>query len=146
MDEGVVRSIGVSNFQAQSLYDILSYARHPISSLQIEHHPYLVQPGLVQMAQLHSIIVTAYSSFGPQSFLELPEVFSAKAKNIPTLFEAEPIPTLAKKYGVTHAQILLRWATQRQIPNKKDIQKGVFLANILIGISRLSQNPTIQLD
>ncbi|PTB36154.1 hypothetical protein M441DRAFT_83999 [Trichoderma asperellum CBS 433.97] len=115
VDEGVVRSIGVSNFQAQSLYDIMSYAKHPISSLQIEHHPYLVQPGLVKMAQLHSIVVTAYSSFGPQSFLELPEVFSAKAKKMPTLFEVEPIPALAKKYGVTHAQILLRWATQRNI-------------------------------
>ncbi|OIW31449.1 putative aldo-keto reductase [Coniochaeta ligniaria NRRL 30616] len=115
VDEGVARSIGISNFQVQSLYDILSYAKHPISSLQIEHHPYLAQPGLVAMAQSHSIVVTAYSSFGPQSFLELPETFSKKAKNISPLFVSEPISSLAKKYGVSPAQVLLRWATQRGI-------------------------------
>lgn len=112
VDEDIARSIGVSNFQAQALYDVISYARHPLSSLQIEHHPYLVQPGLVEMAQKNRVAVTAYSSFGPQSFLELPEEFSKKAKNISPLFETEPIVSLAKKYGKTPAQVLLRWATQ----------------------------------
>ncbi|KAJ9144574.1 putative Aldo-keto reductase [Pleurostoma richardsiae] len=115
VDEGVARSIGVSNFQAQLLYDLVSYARHPVSSLQIEHHPYLVQPGLVQTAQSRGIAITAYSSFGPQSFLELPAEFSEKAKGIGLLFDAEPIVSLAKKYNKTPAQILLRWATQSNI-------------------------------
>jgi D-xylose reductase len=44
VDAGIAKSIGISNAQAQILYDIQTYARHPISSLQIEHHPYLVQP------------------------------------------------------------------------------------------------------
>lgn len=113
VDSGIVRSIGVSNFQAQMLYDMMTYAKHPISSLQIEHHPYLVQPELIKMAQENGIAVTAYSSFGPQSFLELPPAFSKKAKEISLLFHASPIKTLAEKYGVTPAQVLLRWATQR---------------------------------
>lgn len=113
VDEGVVRSIGVSNFQAQLLYDMLTYVRHPISSLQIEHHPYLVQPGLVQAAQSHGIAITAYSSFGPQSFLELPPDFSARANGIATLFDTELIKQLAHRHSKTTAQILLRWATQR---------------------------------
>lgn len=70
VDRGILRSIGVSNFQAQSLYDSKTYARHPISSLQIEHHPYLVQPELVKLAQENGIAVTAYSSFGPQSSVD----------------------------------------------------------------------------
>lgn len=115
VDSGIARSIGVSNFQAQSIYDILSYARHPLSSLQIEHHPYLVQPELIQVAQENGIAVTAYSSFGPQSFVELPAVFSEKAKDIPLLFDAEPVKALAAKYNVTPAQVLLRWATQRYV-------------------------------
>lgn len=115
VDGGIARSIGVSNFQAQMLYDIMTYAKHPISSLQIEHHPYLVQPELIRMAQENSIAVTAYSSFGPQSFLELPATFSKKAKEIPLLFDAEPIKRLAEKYGVTPPQVLLRWATQRLV-------------------------------
>ncbi|KAH7121095.1 NAD(P)H-dependent D-xylose reductase [Dendryphion nanum] len=115
VDEGVARSIGVSNFQAQLLYDVLSYARHPLSSLQIEHHPYLPQLNLVKMAQTNKITVTAYSSFGPQSFLELSPDFREKAKKSGTLFDQEVIKKLAEKYNVTGAQILLRWATQRNV-------------------------------
>lgn len=119
VDAGLVRSIGVSNFQAQALYDIMSYNKRPISALQIEHHPYLVQAELVQMAQERGIAVTAYSSFGPQSFLELPGVFSKKASEMEPLLEAGLIKRLSEKYGVSSAQILLRWATQRYVPSSR---------------------------
>lgn len=115
VDQGFARSIGVSNFQAQSLYDMLTYAKHPVSSLQIEHHPYLTQPGLINMAQTHNIVVTAYSSFGPQSFLELPQDFRQRAADVSLLFDAEPVKVIASKHGRTPAQVLLRWATQRNI-------------------------------
>lgn len=111
-DEGIAKSIGVSNFQAQSLYDIQSYARHPISALQIEHHPYLVQPDLISMAQENKIAVTAYSSFGPQSFLE---ISNKRATGAQGLFEVDAIKAIADKYKVTPAQVLLRWATQRGV-------------------------------
>lgn len=103
----------MSNFQAQSLYDIWTYARHPISALQIEHHPYLVQPDLVSLAQENGVAVTAYSSFGPQSFLELPPVFSERATGAQPLLSSDLIKGIATKYGVSPAQVLLRWATQR---------------------------------
>ena len=115
VDSGIARSIGISNAQAQSLYDLQTYARHPISALQIEHHPYLVQPELIAMAHENHIAVTAYSSFGPQSFLEMPPVFRARAQNIPTLWDVDAVTLPAKRLGVTPAQVLLRWATQRQI-------------------------------
>ncbi|KAF1989340.1 Aldo/keto reductase [Aulographum hederae CBS 113979] len=115
VDEGIARSIGVSNFQAQLLYDMLTYVRHPISSLQIEHHPYLVQSELIQMAQENGIVVTAYSSFGPQSFRELPPTFSQRSKGIELLFDEGTVKGVAEKHGVTPAQVLLRWATQRNI-------------------------------
>ncbi|KAJ5341155.1 hypothetical protein N7541_010279 [Penicillium brevicompactum] len=115
VDSGVAHSIGVSNFQAQSLYDIKTYARHPLSALQIEHHPYLAQTELIQMAQENGIAITAYSSFGPQSFVELPPAFSKRAQGIPLLFDAEPVKACAGKYGVSPARVLLRWATQRNI-------------------------------
>ncbi|KAI1020599.1 hypothetical protein LB504_010249 [Fusarium proliferatum] len=115
VDQGIAKSIGVSNFQAQSLYDVQRYARHPISSLQIEHHPYLVQPDLIAMAQENNIAVTAYSSFGPQSFKELPGIFSKRAHGAEPLLESSLIKGIAGKYGKTPAQVLLRWATQRNI-------------------------------
>ncbi|KAJ9647927.1 hypothetical protein H2199_001703 [Coniosporium tulheliwenetii] len=145
VDDGIARSIGVSNFQAQMLYDIMTYAKHPISALQIEHHPYLVQPELVQMAQENSIAVTAYSSFGPQSFLELPPTFSKRAKDIPLLFDAEPVKAAAAKHNVTPAQVLLRWATQRyaHLPHSGFAPKfsvNVY-SNSKIGISPSFQSP-----
>lgn len=115
VDAGIAKAIGISNAQAQTLYDIQRYGRHPISALQIEHHPYLVQPELIKMAQEEKIAITAYSSFGPQSFLELPASFRDRAKNVTLLFEVEPIQKAAARTAKTPAQVLLRWATQRGI-------------------------------
>jgi D-xylose reductase len=115
VNAGIAKSIGISNASAQTLYDMQTYARHPISSLQIEHHPYLVQPELITLAQENNIVVTAYSSFGPQSFLELPAAFRARAKDTPLLFDVDAIKKVAKRVGKTPAQVLLRWATQRDI-------------------------------
>jgi D-xylose reductase len=113
VDEGVACSIGVSNFSTQLLYDVLSYCRHPISILQIEHHPYLVQDTLIKMAQEEGIVITGYSTFGPQSFMELPPAFSKRAEEVPMLFDNPVIQKISKKHGRSAGQILLRWATQR---------------------------------
>lgn len=110
VDAGLARSIGISNFQGSLILDLLRYARIRPATLQIEHHPYLVQPTLLQLAASEGIAVTAYSSFGPQSFIELDW---QKAHDTPVLFEHGVVTALAGKYGKTPAQVLLRWATQR---------------------------------
>lgn len=115
VDDGIAKSIGISNAQAQILYDIETYARHPISSLQIEHHPYLVQEELVTLANKKHIAITAYSSFGPQSFLELPPAFHRRAKDTPLLWDVAPVQAASARTNKTPAQVLLRWATQRGI-------------------------------
>ncbi|KAE8149678.1 putative NAD(P)H-dependent D-xylose reductase xyl1 [Aspergillus avenaceus] len=120
VDGGLARSIGVSNFSAQLLMDVLRYARIRPATLQIEHHPYLVQGRLVEYAQREGLVVTAYSSFGPLSFLEL-DVKQAVAAG--PLFEHPVVKSLAAKYAKTPAQVLLRWATQRGlavIPKSND--------------------------
>ncbi|KAI1820812.1 NAD(P)H-dependent D-xylose reductase [Xylaria intraflava] len=109
---GFVKSIGISNFSSQLIYDVLSYAKIPISSLQIEHHPYLTQPQLIKVAKENNIVVTGYSSFGPQSFLELNHAGALKAKS---LFEQDVIKSIAAKHGKTPGQVVLRWNTQRGI-------------------------------
>ncbi|CAI7628077.1 unnamed protein product [Penicillium crustosum] len=110
---GLVKNIGVSNFNSQAIFDIFTYAKVKPSMLQIEHHPYLVQPTLVEFCKDQDMLVTGYSSFGPQSFLELPSSFPTKAAQTPTLFEIDLIKKLATKYKKTTSQILLRWSTQR---------------------------------
>jgi D-xylose reductase len=107
---GLAKSIGVSNFQGQLVYDLLRYAKIRPATLQIEHHPYLVQPELIKLATNEGIAVTAYSSFGPASFLQFNMEHATALK---PLMEDDKITSLATKYGKTPSQILLRWATQR---------------------------------
>jgi len=108
--KGLAKSIGVSNFQGSLILDLLRYATIRPATLQIEHHPYLVQPTLLELAKSEGIAVTAYSSFGPQSFIELEW---QKAKDTPILFDHPTIVAIADKHKKTPAQVLLRWATQR---------------------------------
>lgn len=112
VDKKLARSIGVSNFSTQLLMDLLRYARIRPATLQIEHHPYLTQSRLVDYAQKEGLAITAYSSFGPLSFLELN---LKHAQDTPLLFEHDVIKGIAQKHGRTPAQVLLRWATQRNI-------------------------------
>ncbi|KAI0023728.1 aldo/keto reductase [Xylariomycetidae sp. FL0641] len=107
---GLARSIGVSNFQAQLLYDMLRYCATPPAALQIEHHPYLVQQELLNLCRAEGIAVTAYSSFGPASFVGFGFAHAAALK---PLMEDDVIVGLAAKYGKRPSQVLLRWATQR---------------------------------
>jgi D-xylose reductase len=110
VDKGLSKSIGISNFQGQLIYDMLRYARIRPATLQIEHHPYLVQEELIKLAKREGIAVTAYSSFGPASFLE----FNMKhATAMTPLIEDEKIKAIAAKYNRPPSEILLRWATQR---------------------------------
>ena len=94
VDKKLARSIGVSNFSAQLLMDLLRYARVRPATLQIEHHPYLTQTRLVDYAQGEGLAVTAYSSFGPLSFLELN---LKHAQDTPLLFEHATIKGISEK-------------------------------------------------
>ncbi|KAG9240586.1 putative NAD(P)H-dependent D-xylose reductase xyl1 [Calycina marina] len=110
VEKGLVKSIAISNFQGSLILDLLRYAKIRPAVLQIEHHPYLVQQTLLTLAKSEGIVVTAYSSFGPQSFVELGW---DKAKDTPVLFEHPVVTKIAEKHGKTPAQVLLRWSTQR---------------------------------
>ena len=111
-DEGLIKSIGISNYTGALLLDVERYAKHMPQTLQIEHHPYLVQQDLLDLCKSRGIAVTAYSSFGPQSFLELD---MQKAHDTPLLFDHSTIKEIAEKHSKTPAQVLLRWTTQRGI-------------------------------
>ncbi|KAI9719387.1 MAG: NAD(P)H-dependent D-xylose reductase (XR) [Candelaria pacifica] len=112
VDHGLAKSIGISNFAAVLIMDLLRYAKIKPATLQIEHHPYLTQEGLLDLAKSENIVVTAYSSFGPQSYNELE---MKKAQSTALLFDNPTIKKAAEKHGKTPAQVLLRWATQRGV-------------------------------
>jgi D-xylose reductase len=138
VDLGKVKSIGISNFNGALIQDLLRSARIKPQLLQIEHHPYLVQPRLIKYANDNEIAVTAYSSFGPQSFIELNH---PKVKDVVSLFNHDTINKIASNHNVSNSKILLRWATQRGlliIP--KSNKKERLLENFTVNDFDLSQN------
>ncbi|EIW63330.1 D-xylose reductase [Trametes versicolor FP-101664 SS1] len=110
VDEGYIKHLGVSNMASALLMDLLSYARHRPSVLQIEIHPYNAQERAVQYAHSQGLAVTAYSSFGPLGFRELD---SPKAVRTQALFAHPTVTSIALAHARTPAQVVLRWATQR---------------------------------
>lgn len=100
--KGLAKSIGVSNYNGALLLDMFTYAKVKPATLQIEHHPYYVQPNLLKLAQQHGIAVTAYSSFGPQSFIECDMKVAA---DTPLLFDHPVITKIAEAHGKTPAQV-----------------------------------------
>lgn len=85
--------IVLSNVAGVLLVDMLSYARLQPQVLQVELHPYLTQESLLRLAKTLGIAVTAYSSFGPQSYLELG--FKGKVK---PLFEQDVVAKVAQAH------------------------------------------------
>lgn len=101
---GLVRAIGVSNFTAPLLLDLFSYAKTKPAVNQIELHPYLQQSRLVDFCHRLGMVVTAYSPLARSGY----ESMSMR------LLDEEVIRRIAAMHGKTPAQVVIRWAIQRE--------------------------------
>lgn len=101
VDDGLTKSIGVSNFSVEDLKTVLNVARIKPVINQIEYNAYLQDqtPGVVEFSKQNGILVEAYSPLGPIVKAE-PGEFT------------EQLATLAAKYGKTPEQVLLRWVLE----------------------------------
>jgi len=123
VDEGVAKNIGISNTSGSLICDIYRYARIEPQVLQVEIHPYLTQEPLLKFAKTLGMAVTAYSSFGPQSYFEL-----GMHGGVTALFTHNAITSAASKVNRTPAQVLLRWAIQQGlavVPKSNDPKRLV---------------------
>ena len=98
-DKGLVRHIGVSNFNAEHLERLFAETSVMPEVNQIEIHPYFPQDALVKFNKDHGIITQAWSPLGRGSDL-LTE---------PVLLD------MAASHGMSPAQIVLRWHVERGI-------------------------------
>ena len=113
--KGHVRAIGVSNYTEAHIEEIRA-AGLPLPEVnQIELHPWSQKPELRAYMADNGIAPIAYSSLVPLSdWRAAPGQDSAKSAEMQAASadEASPFKTMAAKYGVTEAQVLLRWGVQ----------------------------------
>lgn len=105
--EGLVRSIGVSNFAAKKLADMLGYATIPPAVCQVEVHPYHRNDALLAWCAAHDVHVTAFSPLGsPDS----ESIFPRKKPLV--LMQDATVQAVARRSGKNVGQVLIRWALQ----------------------------------
>ncbi|KAK9905174.1 hypothetical protein M0R45_000455 [Rubus argutus] len=103
---GLVRSIGISNYDIFLTRDCLAYSKVKPAVNQIETHPYFQRDCLVKFCQKHGICVTAHTPLGGGAG-NVEWFSSVSALDDPVL------KNLAEKYKKTVAQVVLRWGIQR---------------------------------
>lgn len=100
--EGLIRSVGVSNFNPHHIQELLKNDLPLPAVNQIESHPSFPNAEVVKWCQDHNIAVTCWRPIGGGTG-------SADELSKPEL------ATLADKYGKSPAQIVLRWHLQRGV-------------------------------
>lgn len=113
------RTLGVSNFHIAHI-EQLEAAKQPLPAAnQIELHPWSQKPELVRFLEAKGIVPIAYSSLVPLStWRTAPGHASGKTDAMRRDSERpdSPFKAMAAKYGVSEAQLLLRWGIQKGYP------------------------------
>jgi diketogulonate reductase-like aldo/keto reductase len=115
-EDGLVRAIGVSNFQISHLEDLLSNSKVVPAVNQVEYHPRLTQVELLDFSKRNGIQLEAWSPLMQGQLLTHPKIVE-----------------LSEAYKKTPSQIILRW----------DLQHGVVTIPKSIRAERIAENANI---
>lgn len=108
VNQGLVNSIGVSNFTARQIDRIWKTATIKPSNVQLECHAYLQQLELERYCQSKNLVISAYSPIGT------PGKPDRSAKD-PFLLEDPVVTSIAIECGKSPAQVLLNFLLQRKM-------------------------------
>ncbi|KAF2095376.1 Aldo/keto reductase [Rhizodiscina lignyota] len=141
VEAGKIRSIGVSNYGVHHLEELEQYIKETdakqgkgkggiLSVNQVELHPWLARPDIVDWCKARGVVVEAYS----------PLVQGQRAKD-------KTLAMLSKKHNKTWAQILIRWSLQKGfVPLPKSVTKSRIEDNANVYDFELSDEDMKSLD
>lgn len=120
---GLVRSIGISNFNASQVKEVASMCKIKPAMNQVERHPYFDQARLMAVCAEHGIPLTAYCPLGSADN-------PFRKDTDPVLLQDPVLAEIGKKYGKTAAQVALRW----------EVDTGVVVIPKSVNPERIKQN------
>ena len=106
VDKGLTKSIGCSNYNVQSLLNLLSFCRIKPVANEVEFHPYYNQKGLKDFCDKEDIAVIAYYPLakgnGAKTYIQ-------NHNGEMDIFKERFVEDLVEKYNKTPGQIILNW-------------------------------------
>ena len=114
-EAGTVRAIGISNFYADRMVDLASFAKIRPMVNQVETHPLNQQKEAMKWMEKYGVQIEAWAPLG---------------EGRGELFTNPTLVTIGEKYGKTAAQVMLRW----------HIQRGVVIIPKSVHIERMEEN------
>lgn len=125
-EKGIIKSIGVSNFNADRFIDIASFVKHIPMVNQMETHVFLQQQKLHKILKENKCQLMSWGPF-------------AEGKN--NLFTNETLLNISKKYNKTSAQVALRYLLEQNIVViPKTVNKDRMVENINVFDFELSDD------
>lgn len=98
--DGKIRAIGISNFYADRMVDIASFANITPAVNQIEIHPHHQQNAQLEWSKKYNVQAEAWAPFG---------------EGRGDMFANPILAEIGTKYNKTTAQVMLRWHIQRNV-------------------------------
>ncbi|MBM6602225.1 aldo/keto reductase [Priestia megaterium] len=123
--EGKIKAIGVSNFYADRLVDLITHNEVVPAVNQVETHPFCQQVESAKLMKENNVQIESWAPF-------------AEGKN--DIFQNEVLVSIAEKHNKSVAQVILRWLTQRGVVViPKSVRKERIVENFNIFDFELSQ-------
>jgi 2,5-diketo-D-gluconate reductase A len=123
-DEGLVRAIGVSNFQAAHLERIIAETGETPAINQVELHPHLQQHGLRREHEQLGVVTEAWSPLAQGAVLDEPVILD-----------------IAERHAKSPGQVVIRWHLQLgNVVIPKSVTPGRIEENFDVFGFELSEN------
>ncbi len=110
--QGKIKAIGVSNFEGRYIEEVLSEFDVKPQVIQVECHPFFPQEELRRITEKEDIKIMSWYPLGGKGMTA-------------ELLDSPIVTKIAKKYGKSPAQIVLKWHTQMGfivIPGSKNAE------------------------